>query len=358
MSKWKTLSLVLVAAALLTFTAACGSNGDTANKNGANAGTADNAGDTAKADDSANAGNAGTAANAGNDKPAGARNAAADQPETRTYKDSAGNEITVPSAPQKLVAINYVGDMLALGVKPAYTTAYELDTYGDALSGAVSIGDRPVNMESLLALSPDLIVSDDTDEANVVDQLKKISPTVILPFWTPDPYEHLRAVADLLDKKPEAEQWIAKYEAKAAATKALIHPDGESKETALLLIISGKDMGISGVRNGGFTLYRQLGFQPPAKMEPLLKKDENFGWETVTLESLTTFAPDRLFVEMDDTGEATKSTFEALKKSAVWQSLAAVKSGKVYEVTNKWGLGDATSLDAQLDETTAHLTGK
>jgi len=90
-------------------------------------------------------------------------------------------------------------------------------------------------------------------------------------------------------------------------------------------------------------------------MKPLLDKDQNFGFETLTLEALPGFSPDNLFVEMDDDSQVTQATFQELQKSEVWNTLTAVKTGKVYTVSNKWGLGDASSLKDQLAEALAHI---
>ena len=281
--------------------------------------------------------------------------AAADEPATRAYKDATGKELQIPSQPQKIAAINYVGDLLALGVKPAYTTNYNLTTYGDLLAGVETVGDRPVNVESVTAAAPDLIITDDTGDETEYNQLAKIATTAKLAFWSPDPYEHLNSLAAMLGKEQEAASWISTYEAKVKSVKDEISNNVQPGETGLLLIVSGQDMGVSGVRNGGFPLYRQLGFAPPAKLQPLLDKDENFGWETVTLEGLADINPDHLFVEMDDTSEVTKQTFDNLMGSEVLKGLNAFKNNHVYTVTNQWGLGDATSLDAQLDEALAQF---
>jgi iron complex transport system substrate-binding protein len=277
---------------------------------------------------------------------------------SRTYTDATGQTITVPAELNKVMAINYVGDLLALGVKPAYTTAYNLNTFDSLLGGVQSIGDRPVSPEAVTKAEPDLIITDDTgDDASENEQLSKIAPTATITFWTEEPFAHLNELAKLLGKEQEAASWIDSYETKVAAAKETLHgAQSPADATALLLIISGKDMGISGIRNGGYTLYRQLGFQTPAAMQPLLDKSENFGWETVTLEGLSVFAPDHLFVEMDDDSEITQSTFKALQESSVWQSLKAVQSKQTYTVTNKWGLGDATSLSLQLDEALEQMT--
>lgn len=281
-----------------------------------------------------------------------------EEPTTRLYKDGTGNEITVPAHPQNIVAINFVGDLLALGVKPTYTTDYNLKSFASALDGVSSVGDRPVNVESVIAAAPDLIITDDTGDAAETGQLSKIASTVSLNFWTPDPYAHLNMLAELLGKEAEAKSWIDAYEKKASEVKTEIKANAKKDETALLLIVSGKDMGISGIRNGGFTLYRQLGFAAPDPLKPLLEKDENFGFETVTLEGLPAFNPDHLFIEMDDDSEITKTTFQQLQDSPIFQSLDAYKNNKVHVVSNIWGIGDATSLDQQLDDALEKLITK
>jgi len=281
---------------------------------------------------------------------AATQQAAADSPAPRIMKDGLGHDVTVPAQPQKLAAIAYVGDLLALGIQPAFTTDYNIQTYGAALQGVENLGGRPVNLERMVAAAPDLIITDDTGDATENEQFSKVAPTAIFPFWTTDPFEHLHKLAELLNKQPEAQAYLASYASKVKDARQRIAPKLQPGATALLLIVSGPDMGISGVRNGGYTLYRQLGFATPEPMKPLLDKDENFGFELVTLEALPGFKPDYLFVEQDDDTELSKETLRKLEDSPVWKSLDAVKQQHVYKVSNQWGLGDATSMAAQLDE--------
>ncbi|ANY69522.1 hypothetical protein BBD42_25820 [Paenibacillus sp. BIHB 4019] len=273
----------------------------------------------------------------------------------KTFTDAMGKEAVLPENLDHVAAIAFVGDLLALGVKPAYTTEYNLNTFGELLSGTESIGDRPVNLEKLTALAPELIVTDDTDDKKEVEQLSKIAPAISYAFWTPDPFEHMNKLAELLGKEAEAQAWKERYDAKVQDAKSKLGAAVKEGDTALLLIVSGKDMGVSGIRNGGYTLYKQLGLAWPENMQPLMDENENFGYESLTLEALPSFAADYIFIEMDDTSEATKEMYNDVVNSEIWQSFDAAKEGHVYTVSNKWGLGDATSLEAQLDEIAAQL---
>lgn len=275
----------------------------------------------------------------------------------RSFTDATGKAIEVPANPEHIAAIQYVGDLLALGVRPTMTTNYNLDTFKDELAGVSSIGDRPVNTEKLLAGTPDLILTDDLEDAAAYEQLTQIAPTVSLTFWLNEPFAHLHSVAQLLGKEAEEQAWIKEYEAAVAATKEQIASKRQPDSTALLLIASGKDLGLSGVRNGGYTLFTQLGFKAPPKLQQLIDKDPNFGFESVSMEAISDYAADYIFIELDDETDVTKQTVQELTASGVWKNLPAVKNGHVYEVSNKWGLGDATSMKAQLDEVVKAMAG-
>ena len=157
---------------------------------------------------------------------------------THTYKDATGAEIEVPSNPKLVVAIQYVGDLLALGVKPQATTAYNLKSYPAELAGVENIGDRPVNREKLLSLQPDLIITDDLDDKSDMEQLAKVAPTVFLEFWLNEPFTHLHSLAEVLGKQKEAQAWMDAYNQEVQATKERIKPYVKDGETALLLIVS------------------------------------------------------------------------------------------------------------------------
>lgn len=273
----------------------------------------------------------------------------------RSFTDATGKAIEIPANPTRIAAVQYVGDMLALGVKPFMTTNYYLDTYKTELAGVASMGDRPVNAEKLLEAAPDLILTDDLDDAGALEQLTKIAPTVSLTFWLNEPFAHLHSVAELLGKEAEEKAWMADYEAAVASAKEKIADKRQPDDTALLLIASGKDLGLSGIRNGGYTLFTQLGFKAPDKLQKLIDKDPNFGFEAVSLEAIGDYQADHIFIELDDDTDVTKETVKQLKDSGIWRNLPAVQNGRVYEVSNKWGLGDATSMKEQLDEAVAAM---
>lgn len=270
--------------------------------------------------------------------------------EAHLYKDATGKEVEIPNSPKRIVAIQYVGDILALGVKLEGTTSYWWDTYPNELADVQNIGDRPVNVEKILALQPDLIITDDLDDQTELEQLSKIAPTVSLTFWLDEPFAHLNLIADVLGEQDEAKAWMERYDESVQKTKEQLKPYIKEDETVLLLIASGKELGVSGVRNGGYTLYKQLGFNAPSKLQALIDKEANFGFETISMESIADFAADRIFIELDDNSEVTKETAKQLQKSEVWKNLPAFKNNQVYTVSNIWGLGDASSMKGQLEE--------
>lgn len=134
----------------------------------------------------------------------------------REYTDATGNKISIPANPQRVVTTQYLDAMLALGVKPAGAASHLLE--GDYLKGKIDgvadIG-NPTNVEKVLELQPDLIITTEYTTPEVKEQLEKIAPTVVVSFGDGDLFEQLRNVAAVLGKEKEAEQWIASFNKKA-----------------------------------------------------------------------------------------------------------------------------------------------
>ena len=136
---------------------------------------------------------------------------ATESAKTRKYTTLQGEEIEIPTKPERVITGLYLGELLALGVKPVGAVAqFGMDSpwfTEEQISGIEDIG-SPVSLEKVTELNPDLIIASSQEE---YDQLSKIAPTVLIPFNSyGDVYAEMRALGDLVGKREEAEKWIEK----------------------------------------------------------------------------------------------------------------------------------------------------
>ncbi|UKS29325.1 ABC transporter substrate-binding protein [Paenibacillus sp. HWE-109] len=273
------------------------------------------------------------------------------EPATRKITDSKGHTVVIPTQAKKIVYTGSdLGDLLALGVKPAGATLGVIAkqvAYPDLLVGIEDIGDVSANLEKVLSLEPDLILMDSGGtyyKSTDYDALNKIAPTVTydrLPT-----FERLLVIGDIIGKKQVAEKWIQDFKGKVAGMKGKLTV--KEGETATVFIRLGKEFYVMG--NSGFStiLYDTLGYKPAPKVkQTLIDKNERFS--DVSNEVLPEFAGDYLFVLTDD-NEAARAAADSFTNASVFKSLKAVVNKQVYYIPTKWNFDDPITKDRLLDE--------
>lgn len=279
----------------------------------------------------------------------------ANEAPTRIYTDYKGRQVEVPKNPQRIVYVgSNPGDLFAIGAKPLGATLSVIASqvaYPELLDGIADVG-YPFNAEKVLELKPDLILFDDWDEEGL-PQLERIAPTVIIGLAGPTPpRERVAAIADLLDKKNEADEWFKAYDAKVEQTKSRLSE--RNIESAVSLLLLGPDMYIMGNQGLNATLFGELGFKPADGVQKLIDKDERF--IDVSNEVLPAYMGSDIFLLTDGTKE-TGDTQATLLDSALWKTIPAVKAGRVYTIDSKFNYDDPITLDRLLDELVSIVTG-
>ncbi|QHT58754.1 ABC transporter substrate-binding protein [Paenibacillus lycopersici] len=298
-----------------------------------------------------------TAASAGADT-------AASEATTRVFKDYEGHEVTIPTHPQRILANQLVGHLLAVGVKPVGTTTSQLGQLSESsflkplglTEGIEDLGDT-ISLEKALSLKPDLIILQSNDQGGVqnYDQYAKIAPTVVISYGSKTMFEQLREIADIAGVPDQAEQWISQYEAKAAKYReelaGLIPPN-----TTFSVMEAWPKGQIELFGNlfgrGTFSLYNSLQLQAPAKVQEAVM-DKEPSYLGLSLETLPDYAADYIFLSVFDWQEGGDNAKlqKEFEKEPVWRSLPAVKQGHVFHVNvNDFLPGDPLSIEKQLDE--------
>lgn len=273
----------------------------------------------------------------------------------RKYETVMG-EIEIPKDPKRIVATQYLGHLLTLGVKPVGAGTASLNQYflQDLTDGIEDIGDDKAALEKIVALDPDLIIR--PSDKNY-EEFAKIAPTIVIPWGAKDVYAELREFGEILGKSEEAEAAIRRYEEKLAEAKAKLDGVVKEGETVGVYEIWAKNFWVVGESFGRGTrnLYSGLGYQPP---EAVKEHIVNGGaGRDISLESLPEMAADYMFVtvyDADGGGDRAKEILE----SALWKSLPAYKNNRIYLLDiNQFSAGDLISLEKQLEIQTNLLLG-
>ena len=188
--------------------------------------------------------------------------------ETRTITDHMGFEVTFPADPQRIVSLhdwtitvmayelgtNLIGSSGRLADDGTYfirsgRELYNLD-FGKIALASVH-GD--LNMETIAALKPDLIIGNVGDTADYREQLALIAPTIMFdPMNGQLPIDQYREFAGWLGKSDVFEEKLTAYQARIAEVKAKLLPNGETPSYSAFLV---------NAEDGELRVFRQYGAQ-------------------------------------------------------------------------------------------------
>ncbi|MBY0205823.1 AraC family transcriptional regulator [Paenibacillus cucumis (ex Kampfer et al. 2016)] len=274
------------------------------------------------------------ACGAGTEQSQPATSAEPVQESTRTYTDATGRKVEIPAQPSKPVIITYGGYLLPLGMKPAGANTETLEQYPEELAGVPDIGSGNGNVEMISGLEPDVIIVPDYTSKEIVDTYAKIAPTITVAWGgDPDVINTLRTMGDIMDRKDEAEQWIAKFEAKLKSIRSELNINIKPGTTAMSFVIYNKEVLLGGEGGTlGKLIYEDFGFSMPEQY-----KIYSDGGTVLSLEKLADKPADYFFTQMED--EEMDQMME-LFEEPVYQSIPAIKHNRIINVSrNYWNYG-------------------
>lgn len=261
-------------------------------------------------------------------------------------------DIEVPAAPQRIVAEEYLGSLIALDTIPVGAPGLTLENmyFKEFLIGVADTGTYgKMSPENIIALNPDLIISGNADSYAALSQ---IAPTVIVPYCDlKNAYEELTYFGKLLGKEQEAAAWLEDYDKRIADAKARVDAAIPAGATFSILEHADKSTWVYGDNfgRGGQPIYQALGRKPPAGVAAEIMEKQ---WAELSAETLGKYAGDYLVIT-DNT--RTAQDFQA---DPIWGSLPAVKNGKIYvwKEERSWYY-DPIAVLAQTEELADWLTG-
>lgn len=287
----------------------------------------------------------------GESQPGAQNNENSGEPALRKYEHEKGT-IEIPVKPERIIAVQYTGAMLALGVKPVggdnEWSVYPL--LEKEWEGIEAVGDpwTGLNMEKIIQLEPDLIV---THVEQTYESLSKVAPTIFIPWLKYDVREQITAFGDILGKQEEAKDWLARFDSKVQATKEKVEGIIGADKTVAIVNIRPKNQFIYGdSAMGGYVIYQALGLKAPERIQAEVLDQDKASLE-VQLEVLPDYLAEADYIflsvlESDGGAERAKE----IQNSALWKNIPAVKNNNVYGLDwNTYFTTDPMSTDKQLD---------
>ena len=244
---------------------------------------------------------------------------------TVTVTDVRG-EVEIPANPQRIVDLSGNSDILSiLGYKvvgTANSDAYDYTKFPsyleETLKGAEILGysmQDTMDVEAVMNLNPDLIVISTVQEK----MYDAIAPTVMIQLEALNWKDDVKAFAKVFNKEDVANKWLADYEAKAKKAGDKIKAEYGENTTYLSFLASGGQFFIFDGAGFGSVLYEDMGLAKPEGMP----EQSDISLPVVTYEGLASIKSDYIFLI------STPEDLKQLESNAIWNSLPAVKEGKV-----------------------------
>ena len=255
--------------------------------------------------------------------------------ELRVFTDSCGREVTVPANIQKVAVSGPLAQMVVFAIAPdklvGVANAWDdaAKPYVDAkylelpLLGQLYGGKGELNLETLLAVAPDVVIDVGEPKGSIVEDMDALQEQTGIPFVHIDAYlatmdETYAMLGDLLAMPNEA-QGLADY---CRAIYDRVKAIADSVDKANILYITG-DEGLNVIAQGSYhaEVIDMLTNNLAVVDEPSSKGTGNeedmeqiLNWNP----SVVVFAPGSIY--------ATVGSNEN------WKTIPAIKDGKYYEV--------------------------
>ncbi len=257
---------------------------------------------------------------------------------TRLIRHAMG-ETNVPANPQRVVVLDTgeLDSVLALGVKPVGAVealpgmgfqAY----FGDRTDGIALVGTiGEPNLEAIVALKPDLIISSKLRHEDIYAQLAQIAPTVFAErvgvVWK----ENFKLHAEALGRAEAARRVEVDYQARVEQLRQKLGNPGDTS-VAVVRFLEGQ---VRQYQRGSFigTILDDVGVARPASQQ---LTDET--WTEVNRELIPQLDADIMFIT--HYGPAEKTPLNEFRSDPLWSQLQVVQQGRVHEVSDDhWMLG-------------------
>ena len=254
---------------------------------------------------------------------------------TRVFTDSCGREVTVPADVQKAAVSGPLAQMVVFAIAPdkmvGVANAWDetAQAYFDEkylslpLLGQLYGGKGELNMESLLAAAPDVVIDVGESKGSLAEDMDALQEQTGIPFVHIDAYlatmdETYAMLGDLLAMPNEA-QGLADY---CRAMYDRVKAIADSVDKANILYITG-DEGLNVIAQGSYhaEVIDMLANNLAVVDEPSSKGTGN----EVDMEQILNWNPDVILFAPD-------SIYDTVADNENWQTITAIKEGNYYEV--------------------------
>lgn len=248
--------------------------------------------------------------------------------------DAAGRQVTLTKKPERIVSLSpsYLGMIDAVGGKLAGRATSKVGTVPDSMKDVPEVGlVYNINMESLVALKPDLVLAGKNQHEKFVPLLTSNNINVI--EFDAKTYDEVKRTVAVLGEIYGAQD-------KASAENALLDKEiaavtgrlPKDKKRVVIMHATASSVTVEGSHSIAGCVSDLLGFENVASAALQGKSDKT----PYSMESLVGQDPDILFITSMGKPEEIENRLRSdFKQNPAWNSLRAVQQGHVYVLPEK-----------------------
>lgn len=240
-----------------------------------------------------------------------------------TVTDATGTELTLEKAPTAIVTLvpSETETIFAIGAGESVVGVDEWSNYPEEAAAVAKVGDMTTNIESVVALNPDLILASSSMNADAIAKLRELNLNVYAT--NPKTYDEVVAkieeVGKMVNKQSEAAEVANRMrEVKEQVVSAV--KDAEKKKV-YLEFSPGYTVGSGEFLDELVTLAGGINI---AAAQP--------GWFEVNAEEVITQNPE--IIIYPDFGEEKSSIVAGIEARPGWDAIDAVKNNRLVKVAN------------------------
>jgi iron complex transport system substrate-binding protein len=258
----------------------------------------------------------------------------------RTVRDEVGRNVALPETPHRIISLApSLTDMVyALGADSDLVGVSNFTEYPKEALTKPSVGDMTnPSMETILALHPDVVlVTKDMNRRETVDQLEKLGIPcyVVQPDGIAGIYVSVANLGNVLNRKQQADALVARLKARLQ----LVHERVKDKPAPRVFFVLWHDPVFTAGKHAFITeLIETAGAK--SVTDDLMQE-----WPQISLEAVVARKPDFLVL-----ARGSEFNVEDLQKKSGWNSLEAVKAGRVFYTDDRIKYPSPAAFDALED---------
>jgi iron complex transport system substrate-binding protein len=271
----------------------------------------------------------------------------------------------VPENYQRVITLDGASleNAIALGIKPIGSVISDFSSYWqEHLTGVKNIGIDQPNLESILALKPDLIVGFEYHK-EIYNITSKIAPTALLKFENSGQWKEVFTKFSLVLGKQEVGEAVMKNYYRRLEEFKQKMGNKLSKTQVSVVRVYPNNINIYLLDSFCGKVLQDAGLSRPASQNITASEAERLFGNPIQVsignELIEKADGDVIFIwtgQNTSQGSATaKKNLEQLQSSPIWKNLKAVKENQVYLVPSYWIGSGMLAANAIVDDLFKYL---